>query len=110
MPMTKFVQLAWEEMTVPLQVRKRRGSRRMRLTWQPLTRSALLTLPPHVPLKEGMRFVESRKPWLYRQIQATGERVALTPETVIPLLGARVRIVHAPEARGVTRQAECLLV
>jgi predicted metal-dependent hydrolase len=98
--------LQLEEALLPLTVRKRRGTRRMVLRYQPLTREVTLTLPPYVSLREALAFAHSRRAWLSRQMAQYGAPIVFTDGAEIPVLGRSYRIRHMAQGRGVVSAAD----
>ncbi|MFO0998022.1 MAG: SprT family zinc-dependent metalloprotease [Alphaproteobacteria bacterium] len=57
-----------------------------------------LTLPRWVSLTEGLRFAESKKPWLERRLGDMPARTPFADGAIVPILGESCRILHRPEA------------
>ena len=95
---------------IPILVRKRRGTKRITIRYQPLRQHLSLTLPPYVSLRQGLRFVEKKRDWIASQLKTHGGKRPLADGSDIPVLGRLLTLRHA-QGRGVARaEGDVLLV
>lgn len=97
----KQVQIKIDGEVVPVAIHRNRQARRVILRLDPISGGARLTLPPYVPLAEGLGFVEQQRSWLKNRLIRLPDRVLFEDGAVIPLLGDDHIIRHLPYARGV---------
>jgi predicted metal-dependent hydrolase len=88
--------------TLPVLVRKRRGSRRFVIRYQPLAHAISLTLPSYASIKQGLRFIQEKHFWIERQISRKPTSVPFCDGQVIPVLGKNYTLKHAG-GRGLVR-------
>lgn len=93
----------------PLAIKRVRGARYMRLSYQPLKRQVRLTLPYHARIQDGLAFAESRAGWLSREIARAGVRCAFAPGMTLTIFGVPHIIHHMPGRRGSVRQEAGML-
>ena len=62
--------------------------------------TAVVTLPPWVPVREGMDLAIGEAPWILAKLAARPTRVAFADGASIPILGVPHRIVHRPDRTG----------
>jgi len=62
----------------------------------------VLTLPPHVPLREGEAFLRRHRDWVEKRVGERPAPVPLAPGATIPVRGEHWRIVSRP-GRGLVR-------
>lgn len=91
--MTQSPSITIGETALPIVVRRMAGARRMVLRYQPVQRALSLTLPRAVSMKQGLRFVESRRAWIAGQLE-TQTAVGLADGQVIPLAGMPHTLRH----------------
>jgi predicted metal-dependent hydrolase len=80
------------ELGVPLAVRVSSRARRIGLRVDEARRGIVLVLPRHLPLHQGLRFVEAQRDWVRARIAALPERVPFAEGAVVPILGVPHRI------------------
>ncbi|MBZ8133647.1 M48 family metallopeptidase [Afifella sp. IM 167] len=102
-PETCLLAAAGRELSV--RVRRSARARRMILRLDAASGEPVLTLPPHVPLREGEAFLRRHRDWVEKRLGERPEGVPLEPGVVIPLRGEEWRLVARP-GRGMVR-AEC---
>jgi len=85
---------------LPVVVSKRKGARSMVLRYQPVAQALTLTLPWHVSVSRGLKFIEEKRAWVLRELTAHPQKVPFTDGQTIPVLGAEYKIVHVG-GRGV---------
>jgi len=83
-----------------LAVRVNRRARRISLKVDPAYDRAVLVLPSPRALHDGLRFAESRSPWLRAELAKLAPRVAFADGAVLPYRGAPHAVRHRPGARG----------
>jgi len=87
-----------------VEVRRNRQARRLTLRLAPDGESLRLTLPPGMPLRDGLAFAARQEAWLRRRLDALPARVPFAPGTEIPIRDQAHTICHEPGARrGVWR-------
>lgn len=79
-------------MTGEIDIVRHPRARRMRLSVDPASGRARLTLPPRASLKAGMRWAAEHQQWIAAQQARLPEAVPFTPGTVIPFRGRPVTI------------------
>jgi hypothetical protein len=92
--------LEFEDLTIPLTVKRNRAARRISLRIDVPRRSAVLTLPARAGLSAGLDFVAEKAVWLRNAYARLPDPVPFAPGAVIPLLGRPHRIEHRPLAKG----------
>jgi predicted metal-dependent hydrolase len=90
----------------PVEVRVNRRARRMTLRLDKQGDGLRLTLPPGVPVADGLTFVTRQEAWLSRRLATRPARVDFADGAAIPILGAPHIIRHRPDARRGTWRAE----
>lgn len=85
--------------SAPVLVRVDRRARRLIVRVDPTGR-VIVTAPSRRAAPEALAFARSRSSWISAQIEAFGP-LPFAPGAAFPLEGVPVRIVHAPETRGV---------
>jgi len=76
----------------------------MTLRLPPDGESVVLTLPPRVPVREGMAFVEEKAGWLVTQFATLPERHPFLPGSVVPYLDQDHVIRYDPTGGGPVRR------
>jgi predicted metal-dependent hydrolase len=98
--------LEFEDLTIPLTVKRNRAARRISLRIDVPRRGAVLTLPARAGLSAGLDFVAEKALWLRNAYDRLPAPVPFAPGAVIPLAGKPHRIEHRPlEKGGVWRDA-----
>ncbi len=92
--------LEFEDLTIPLTVKRNRAARRISLRIDVPRRGAVLTLPARAGLSAGLDFVAEKAIWLRNAYARLPEPVPFVHGAVIPLRGRPHRIEHRPAARG----------
>jgi hypothetical protein len=88
------------ERGLELAVRINRRARHISLKVDPAYDRAVLVLPSPRSLDEGLRFAESRRPWLRAELAKLAPRVAFADGAEIPVRGTPHRVCHRPDGRG----------
>jgi predicted metal-dependent hydrolase len=103
--------LEFEDLTIPLTVRRNRAARRISLRIDVSRRGAVLTLPARAGLSSGLDFVAEKALWLRNAYARIPAALPFAADVSIPLLGRPHRIEHRPLAKGgVWREAETIVV
>jgi predicted metal-dependent hydrolase len=91
--------------TIPILVRRHPGARRIVLRYQPVKAALTLTLPRRASLRQGLSFVEEKRPWIEAQLarQPVAQPVAAGMQLCV--LGQPCEVVHVG-GRGVVRREE----
>ncbi|HEY7609515.1 MAG TPA: SprT family zinc-dependent metalloprotease [Alphaproteobacteria bacterium] len=92
--------LEFEDLRIPLTVKRNRAARRISLRIDVPRRGAILTLPARAGLSAGLDFVAEKALWLRNAYARLPEAVPFAHDAVIPLLGRPHRIEHRPLAKG----------
>jgi len=90
--------------SLPIVIRKRRGTRRMVIRYQPLQHVIRLTLPSYASIRQGLRFAEEKRSWIERQIASKPKHIPFADGQVIPMFGKNYTLCHVG-GRGVVRAA-----
>ena len=99
--------LEFEDLTIPLTVRRNRAARRISLRIDVPRRGAVLTLPARAGLSAGLDFVAEKALWLRNAYARLPAPVPFADGAMIPLRGRPHRIEHRPlEKGGAWRAAE----
>ena len=97
-------------MTGEIQVVRHPRARRMRLSLDPASGRARLTLPPRASLKAGLRWAAEQQHWIAAQRARLPQAVPFAPGTVIPVRGVPVTIDWAAgRPRRVTLDGDRLI-
>lgn len=91
-----------EDEALPIRIRKHPTSRRIVIRYQPRTHSLALTLPRYASLRQGLSFIEEKRPWVISQLRAQPRPQAFAHGANISILGKSYQIQHEP-GRGVAR-------
>ena len=102
--------LEFEDLTIPLTVRRNRAARRISLRIDVPRRGAVLTLPARAGLSAGLDFVAEKAIWLRNAYARLPAPVPFADGAVIPLRGRPHRIAHRPLAKGGVWQEQDTLV
>jgi predicted metal-dependent hydrolase len=95
---------------LPVVISKRRGARNMVLRFQPVAHTLALTLPWHVSVKRGLKFIEEKRGWVLTQIETQPEKIPFADGKIIPILGRNYHLIHVG-GRGVVHiEGEKILV
>jgi hypothetical protein len=92
--------LEFEDLTIPLTVRRNRAARRISLRIDVPRRGAVLTLPARAGLSAGLDFVAEKAIWLRNAYARLPAPLPFAPGAAIPYLGRPHRIEHRPLAKG----------
>ena len=85
-------------------------ARRTKLSFDPLTGRARLTLPPRASIERAVAWARGQQAWLARQRDAMPPPRPLTPGTMIPVDGRDLVIVHDATAARLPVVADMRLV
>ncbi|MCW5770834.1 MAG: M48 family metallopeptidase [Rhodospirillaceae bacterium] len=103
--------LEFEDLTIPLAVRRNRAARRISLRMDVTRRGVVLTLPPRAGLAAGLDFVAEKAVWVRNAYARLPVPQPFAHGTVIPIFGRPHRIEHRPGARGgVWRETDAVVV
>jgi len=91
-------------------VRRHKRATRIKLSIDGAKGLPVLTLPSYVPEREGEAFLVQNQIWLRNALANLPDRIPLSHGSVIPLRGVDVTIDLRPNARGVTRVEDGLLI
>lgn len=86
--------------SVPLRIKRDWRARRLTLRIDTMSDAAVVTLPPWVPVREGMDLAIGEASWILAKLDARPVRVAFADGAVIPILDVPHRIVHRPDRAG----------
>jgi predicted metal-dependent hydrolase len=92
--------LEFEDLTIPLTVRRNRAARRISLRIDVSRRGAVLTLPARTGISAGLDFVAEKAIWLRDAYARIPEPVPFAAGASIPYLGRPHRLEHRPLAKG----------
>ena len=97
-------------MTGELDIVRHPRARRMRLSVDPASGRARLTLPPRASLKAGMRWAAEHRQWIAAQQARLPQAVPFAPGAVIPFRGRPMTIDWRPgQPRRVTLDGDRLV-
>jgi hypothetical protein len=99
-PEPRMIEVAVEQATYPVQVRRHPRARRYTLRIQAATREVVLTMPPRGSLKEARAFAERHGGWIAARLGRLPVAVAFRHGTIVPIRGLDHRIDHRRGARG----------
>lgn len=99
-----------EGLPAPLQVRRERRARRLRLRVDVRDGSPVLVMPPRASLRQGLAFAAAHAGWLRARIAALPPRIALAAGTTLPLEGVPHRLAQGEGWRSVTIEDGTILV
>lgn len=103
--------LEFEDLTIPLTVRRNRAARRISLRIDVPRRGAVLTLPARAGLDAGLDFVAAKAAWLRNAYARLPAALPFAHGAAIRLAGRPHRIEHRPNAKGgVWREGETIVV
>lgn len=102
-PATIEVRHASDSFSVTL--RRRPGTRRLKLQVSSATGEVRLTAPTDASLSSVRRFAEAQAGWIAARLARVPERVGFGPGATVPLRDVLHRIEHRPGSRGATRAA-----
>ena len=91
-------------------VRRHPRATRIKLAIDGAKGRPVLTLPSYVSERDGEAFLMQNQIWLRDAMNRLPDRIPLTHGSSIPLRGDDVTIDHRPDARGVTRVEDGLLI
>jgi predicted metal-dependent hydrolase len=80
--------------TIPIRIRKLSSARRMVIRYQSLGHTLSLTLPRYVTIRQGLHFIEEKRDWIIRQINAHPLHIPFTHGQVIPVFGREYTLCH----------------
>ena len=96
---------------LPVRVRRHARARRLVLRVSANCDALLLTMPPGVPLAEGLTMIQRERSWIERRLRALPQRQPFIDGASIPLLGETVRIrQRLDRPRGVARVGDTIEV
>jgi predicted metal-dependent hydrolase len=99
-PEPRMIEVAVEQATYPVQVRRHPRARRYTLRIQAATREVVLTMPPRGNLKEARAFAERHGGWIAARLGRLPVAVPFRHGTIVPIRGLDHRIDHRRGARG----------
>lgn len=85
-----------------VRVTRHARARRYSLRLSSRTSEVILTLPARGSLRAAATFAESQGGWIASRVQRVALKTPFAHGALIPLRGVAHRIVHRPDARGVT--------
>lgn len=90
----------------PIEVTVRRSARARRLSLRVsrLDGRVTMTMPPHVPAREGVAFLESRESWLRGHLGDVAEAVQVTAGGEVPFEGRMLPLRLGPVRRTALRE------
>ncbi len=83
-----------------VRLRRHRLARRYTLRIHPVTREALLTMPPRGTIADARDFAERQGAWIAARLGGMPALAPFAPGTIVPLRNRPHRIVHRPGVRG----------
>ena len=89
-----------EGRAVPLRVRRNRRARRLVLRIDAAAGGAVVTLPPGVPVEDGLDMARQRASWIAGRLAALPARMPFADGARVPFLGVEHWIRHRPGCRG----------
>ena len=99
-PEPRMIEVAVEQATYPVQVRRHPRARRYTLRIHAATREVVLTMPPRGSLKEARAFAERHGGWIAARLRRLPVAVPFRHGTMVPIRGLDHRIDHRRGARG----------
>jgi hypothetical protein len=99
-PEPRMIEVAVEQATYPVQVRRHPRARRYTLRIQAASREVVLTMPPRGSLKEARAFAERHGGWIAARLGRLPVAVPFRHGTIVPIRGLDHRIDHRRGARG----------
>lgn len=100
-----------DETILPLKCRKSKRAKRLSLRLLEKERVVELVVPWRCSMREGLAFLEQRKPWIANHLHLFKPKQAFTEGNQIPVFGEVVELVHVSKAkRGVWREGAQLCV
>jgi len=85
---------------VPLIVRRHPRARRIILRVNAAGEGAVVTIPPHVDVADGLEMAHRQSAWLEQRLGDMGERTAFADGVRVPFQGIDYTVLHQPNARG----------
>ncbi|WP_420419230.1 M48 family metallopeptidase [Pacificispira sp.] len=95
---------------VDIVLRRHPRARRIKLTVDASQGRPVLTLPPGVPEREALRFLDRNAGWTLKALDRLPDRLDFAPDGIVPYRGEDHRIVHNPDARGLVRAEDGALI
>ena len=92
----RCVSLEIDGRAISLKLRRDRRARHLILRIDSECDGAVVTLPRHVPLREGLELAESKARWIISQLEALPPRVPFADGATVPFLGVDHLIRHDP--------------
>jgi hypothetical protein len=89
-----------EGRAVPLRVRRNARARRLVLRIDAAADGAVVTLPPGVPVEDGLDMARQRAAWIAGRLAALPARMPLADGARVPFLGVEHPVRHRPGCRG----------
>jgi predicted metal-dependent hydrolase len=86
-----------DELPVPVEIRRIRNARRLRLRYDQRRQVLMLTCPLRMPERQALAWAAEQSGWVESQIRAAGECELLIDGAVIPVEGCDVRLRWDPE-------------
>ncbi len=97
-------------MDAGLRIRRHPKARRIKLRLDPATGEAVVTLPPGVAEREGLRFANQHRDWLAARRAEVPTAVGYAPGSIIPLFGEDHEIRHQPDLIGIHHDPAALQI
>ena len=89
-----------EGRAVPLRIRRNARARRLVLRIDAAADGAVVTLPPGVPVEDGLDMARQRAAWIAGRLAALPARMPFADGACVPFLGVEHPIRHRPGCRG----------
>jgi len=93
------------DLPVPVEIRPMRGARRLRLRLDERRRVLKLTCPLRTSRRAALAWAAEQRAWVDTQLAEALPGEPFTPGAVVPLEGADIRLVWAPDEARVPRLA-----
>ena len=84
---------------VAVTLRENPRARRMVLRFDRSGEGLIVTLPRRVSKERALEFARSHTDWVREKLKEKPARIAFAPGSLIPYLGAQIRITHVPGKR-----------
>ena len=99
-PDPQLIEIAFDGMIYPVQLRRHAQARRYTLRIQAATRTVLLTMPIRGSLREAKAFAERNGGWIAARLKRLPQAIAFADGLELPLRDVPHRITHRPGVRG----------
>ena len=95
---------------VPLRIRHTARARRLILRIDGERDGVVVTLPRHVPIKEGLDLARSKAVWIVRELARLAPRIPFAAGAVVPVLGVDHRVRFDSAGRTPVQREEAEIV